>query len=442
MLLSGTVVADSNTVIHDGAVVVNDSEIEAVGDRDVLVGKYPDHERQEYDALMPGLVGGHIHSVQSLGRGIADDTELLDWLFDYILPMEASLSADEMEIAAKLGYLEMIESGTTTCVDHLSVDHADQAFEAAGEIGIRGILGKVMMDRRSPKGLLEDTSDALEETEQLIQEYHGSFDDRIRYAVTPRFAVSCTEECLRGARELADKYEGVRIHTHASENQSEIETVKEDTGMRNIHWLDEVGLTGEDVVLAHCVWTDESERQVLAETGTHVTHCPSSNMKLASGIAPIWDYLDRDINVALGNDGPPCNNTLDPFTEMRQASLLQKVDQLDPTATPAAEIFEMATINGAKAAGFERLGAIREGWRADIVGIRTDITRATPLHDILSHLVFAAHGEDVMFTMVDGNVLVEDGEVTTVDAERIRQRADDVGLSLDAHREAAKEVKP
>jgi cytosine/adenosine deaminase-related metal-dependent hydrolase len=442
MLLSGTVVADSSTVIHDGAVVVNDSEIEAVGDRDVLVDQYPDHERQEYDALLPGLVGGHIHSVQSLGRGIADDTELLDWLFDYILPMEASLSAEEMEVAAKLGYLEMIESGTTTCVDHLSVDHADQAFEAAGEIGIRGILGKVMMDRRSPRGLLEDTSDALEETEQLIQKYHGSFDDRIRYAVTPRFAVSCTEECLRGARELADKYEGVRIHTHASENQSEIETVKEDTGMRNIHWLDEVGLTGEDVVLAHCVWTDESERQVLAETGTHVTHCPSSNMKLASGIAPIWDYLDRDINVALGNDGPPCNNTLDPFTEMRQASLLQKVDQLDPTATPAKEIFEMATINGAKAAGFERLGALREGWRADIVGIRTDITRATPLHDILSHLVFAAHGEDVQFTMVDGNVLVEDGDVTTVDAEKIRQRADDVGLSLEAHREAAKEVKP
>jgi cytosine/adenosine deaminase-related metal-dependent hydrolase len=442
MLLSGTVVADSSTVIHDGAVVVNDSEIEAVGDRDVLVDQYPDHERQEYDALLPGLVGGHIHSVQSLGRGIADDTELLDWLFDYILPMEASLSAEEMEVAAKLGYLEMIESGTTTCVDHLSVDHADEAFEAAGEIGIRGILGKVMMDRRSPRGLLEDTSDALEETERLIQKYHGSFDDRIRYAVTPRFAVSCTEECLRGARELADKYEGVRIHTHASENQSEIETVKEDTGMRNIHWLDEVGLTGEDVVLAHCVWTDESERQVLAETGTHVTHCPSSNMKLASGIAPIWDYLDRDINVALGNDGPPCNNTLDPFTEMRQASLLQKVDQLDPTATPAKEIFEMATINGAKAAGFERLGALREGWRADIVGIRTDIIRATPLHDILSHLVFAAHGEDVQFTMVDGNVLVEDGDVTTVDAEKIRQRADDVGLSLEAHREAAKEVKP
>jgi cytosine/adenosine deaminase-related metal-dependent hydrolase len=433
MLLTGTVVADSNTVIEDGAVAVEGSRIEAVGQRSAVAPEYADHEQKSYDVLLPGLVGGHIHSVQSLGRGIADDTELLDWLFDYILPMEASLDAEEMEIAAKLGYIEMIESGTTTCVDHLSVSHAEKAFEAAGEIGIRGILGKVMMDQRSPDGLLEDTQAALDESERLIQEYHGSFDDRIRYAVTPRFAVSCTEECLRGARELADKYDGVRIHTHASENQSEIETVEEDTGMRNIHWLDEVGLTGEDVVLAHCVWTDESEREVLEETGTNVTHCPSSNMKLASGIAPIWDYLDRGINVALGNDGPPCNNTLDAFTEMRQASLLQKVDQLDPTATPAADIFEMATVNGAQAAGFDQLGKLKEGWRADIVGITTDLTRATPLHDVLSHLVFAAHGDDVEFTMVDGNVVLDQGEVQTIDADEVRAKAQEAGLSLDQH---------
>jgi 5-methylthioadenosine/S-adenosylhomocysteine deaminase len=444
MLLTGTVVADSETVIADGAVVVSGSRIEAVGERSTVAPEYTDHEHQSYDVLLPGLVGGHIHSVQSLGRGIADDTELLDWLFDYILPMEASLSAEEMAVAAKLGYLEMIESGTTTCVDHLSVAHADEAFEAAGEIGIRGVLGKVLMDQRSPDDLLEDTQAALDESERLIRQYHGSFDDRIRYAVTPRFAVSCSEECLRGARELADAYDGVRIHTHASENRSEIETVKEDTGMRNIHWLDEVGLTGEDVVLAHCVWTDESERQVLAETGTHVTHCPSSNMKLASGIAPVRDYLDRGINVALGNDGPPCNNTLDAFTEMRQASLLGKVDRLDPTTTPASDVFEMATINGARAAGFDELGAIREGWRADIVGLSTDLTRATPLHDVLSHLVFAAHGDDVRFTMVDGTVLQEGGEVTAVDAEAVRREASEVGLGMDLteERQSAQRHKP
>jgi len=442
MILSGTVVADSSTVIEDGCVVVEGSRIEAVGKRAGIVERYPDQEHQHYDIVLPGLVGAHIHSVQSLGRGIADDTELLDWLFDYVLPIEASLSADEMEVAAKLGYLELIENGTTTAIDHLSVNHADRAFEAAGEMGIRGALGKVMMDQRSPENLIEQTEQALDDSERLIREYHRSYDDRIRYALTPRFAVSCTEACLRGTRELADRYDGVRIHTHASENRSEVETVESDTGMRNIEWLDEVGLTGEDVVLAHCVWTDENEREILEETGTHVTHCPSSNMKLASGVAPIWDYLDRGINVALGNDGAPCNNTLDPFTEMRQASLLQKVERLDPTATPASDIFEMATVNGARAAGFEDVGRLREGWRADVIGVQTEgVTRATPLHDVLSHLVFAARGSDVRFTMVDGNVLMEDGEVTVADADTIRQHAHDIDLDLEAARKTAQEAR-
>jgi 5-methylthioadenosine/S-adenosylhomocysteine deaminase len=430
MFLSGTVVTDSSTIIEDGALVVEGSTIEAVGERDELDGQYPDHERQSYDLLMPGLVGAHVHSVQSLGRGLSDDQELLDWLFDHVLPMEANLTEDQMRLAAELGYLEFIETGTTGIVDHLSVSHADAAIEAAGEMGLRARLGKVLMDQRSPDGLLEDTDAALSETERLIQEYHGSYDGRIQYAVTPRFAVSCTEECLRRSRDIADKYDGVRIHTHASENQDEIKTVEEDTGMRNIHWLDEVGLTGEDVVLAHGVWTDETERDVLEETGTHVTHCPSSNMKLASGIAPVVDYLDRDINVALGNDGPPCNNVLDAFSEMSRASLLQKVDNLDSTVTPTETIFEMATVNGAEAAGFDRVGKLREGWKADLIGLTTDVTRAAPLHDVLSHVVFSAHGDDVQFTMVDGNVLMEDGEVTVVDADRIRREAMDVDLDL------------
>ena len=431
MLLSGTVVADSETVIHDGAVVVEDDVIVAVGERAACLEQYPDHVHETYDVLMPGTVGAHVHSVQSLGRGIADDTELLDWLYEYVLPMEASLSAEEMRTAAELGYLELIESGTTTCIDHLSVAHAAEAFEAARELGIRGRLGKVIMDKDSPPGLLEETDEALAESERLIRRYHGIDDGRIQYAVTPRFAVSCTEAALRGSRELADTYDGVMIHTHASENRGEIAAVEADTGQRNIHWLDEVGLTGEDVVLAHCVWTDDTERAVLAETGTNVTYCPSSNMKLASGVAPILDYLDRGINVALGNDGPPCNNTLDPFTEMRQASLLQKVDRLEPQALPAKTVFEMATINGAQAAGFDRVGKLCEGWTADVIGLETDITRATPIHDVLSHLVFAAHGDDVQFTMVDGDVLMRDGEVLAADAAAIRARAREFAADLD-----------
>ncbi|MFP9059382.1 5'-deoxyadenosine deaminase [Natrialbaceae archaeon A-chndr2] len=431
MLVSGTVVVDTETVIEDGAVVTVDDRIVAVGERSDCLERYPDHERRTYDLVAPGTVGAHVHSVQSLGRGIADDTQLLEWLFEYVLPMEAELDAEAMGVAAELGYLELLESGTTTCIDHLSVSHAEQAFEAARELGIRGRLGKVLMDKDAPSGLLEDTDDALAESERLIERYHGIDDGRIQYAVTPRFAVSCSEACLRGTRALVDAYDGVRIHTHASENRDEIATVEAETGMRNVHWLDEVGLTGEDVVLAHCVWTDESEREVLAETGTHVTYCPSSNMKLASGVAPIQNYLERGINVALGSDGPPCNNTLDPFTEMRQASLLQKVDRLEPTALPARTVFEMATINGAKAAGFEDVGTLRTGWKADLIGLETDLTRATPIHDVLSHLVFSAHGDDVRFTMVDGRVLVDDGEVQHVDPGAIRERAREIASGLD-----------
>ncbi len=423
MLITGTVIADPETVIADGAVVVEGSTIAAVGDANTLLEEYSDHDRRSFDIVAPGLVGGHVHSVQSLGRGIADDDELLDWLFEAVLPMEAAMDADATRAAAELGYLECLESGTTTVVDHLSVNHAAEAFEAAIETGIRGRLGKVLMDKKSPDGLLESTDAGLAETETLIKEYHGAADGRIRYAVTPRFAVTCTEACLRGCREIADRYDGVTIHTHASENETEIETVEEATGRRNVHWLDEVGLTGPDVTLAHCVHTDESERQVLAETETVVTHCPSSNMKLASGIAPIHDYLERGITVALGNDGPPCNNTLDPFTEMRQASLLGKVDARDPTRLPAETVLELATVNGAQAAGFDRIGRLEPGYEADVVGITTEKTRATPVHDPLSHLVYAAHGDDVVFTMVAGEVRYDGGEHVGIDANAVRERA-------------------
>ncbi|GAA0520650.1 Cytosine/adenosine deaminase [Halorubrum aquaticum] len=423
MLLTGTVIADAETVIDDGAVVVEDDTIAAVGEADALRETYPDHERREFDIVAPGLVGGHVHSVQSLGRGIADDAALLDWLFEAVLPMEAAMDAEATRAAAELGYLECLESGTTTVVDHLSVNHAAEAFEAAIETGIRGRLGKVLMDKESPDGLLEDADEALAESETLIREYHGAAGGRVRYAVTPRFAVTCSEACLRGCRDLADRHDGVTIHTHASENAEEIETVEAATGRRNVHWLDEVGLTGPDVTLAHCVHTDESERAVLAETDTVVTHCPSSNMKLASGIAPVHDYLDRGITVALGNDGPPCNNTLDPFTEMRQASLLGKVDARDPTRLPAETVFEMATANGARAAGFDRIGRLEPGYAADVIGLTTEKTRATPVHDPLSHLVYAAHGDDVVFTMVDGEVRYDDGEHVGIDAREVRERA-------------------
>jgi len=423
MLLAGTVVQDSETVIEDGAVVVDGTTIEAVGTETELTERYPSHERRTYDLVAPGFVQSHVHSVQVPGRGLADDTDLFEWLYDYILPIEAEMTAEELELASTLSYIEFLENGTTCCIDHLTVNHSERAFEAAGEIGIRGALGNVMMDRDSPEGLQTSTDEALAESERLLEQYHRSFDDRIRYAVTPRFTPTCTEACLRGARDLADREEKVRIHTHASENEGVVEFVDEEYGTTDIEWLDRVGITGEDVVLAHVILTTEREREILAETGTHVCYCPSSNMKIGAGIAPIADYLDRGINVAVGNDGAPVNNTMDPFVDVRQATLLQKIDHRDPTMLPAETVFEMATVNGAEAIGFEETGKLEEGWTADVIGLETEDARTVPMYDPYSHLVYAANGNDVQFTMVDGEVVVEEGEVTTVDAKAIKAEA-------------------
>lgn len=423
MLLAGTVVVDDSTVLEDGAVVVEGDRIAAVGPAGEMRDRYPDHERRELDIVCPGLVQTHVHSVQSPGRGLADDTDLFEWLEEYILPIEAELTADELELASLLSYVELLEHGTTCCVDHLTVHHSERAFEAAASAGIRGVLGKALMDRNAPEGLQEPTEAGLAESRDLIESYHGSHDDRLRYAVTPRFTPTCSEACLRGAREVADDYDRVRIHTHASEHESVVDDVTDERGMGDIEWLHEMGLTGEDVVLAHVILTSERERELLAETDTHVTYCPSSNMKIGAGVAPIVDYLDRGINVAVGNDGTPVNNTLDPVSEMRQATLLQTIEQRDPETLPARTVFGMATRNGAQAAGYDRVGELRAGWKADIVGVRTDSSRAVPLHDVYSYLVYAATGSDVAFTMVDGDVVVSEGSIRTVDADAVYRRA-------------------
>ncbi|MFB6233936.1 MAG: 5'-deoxyadenosine deaminase [Halopenitus sp.] len=431
-LIAGTVVADPETVIENGAVVVDGDAITAVGNEETLADRYPDHERREFDIVAPGLVDAHVHSVQSLGRGLADDVALDEWLSEYVLPLEAAMDADAMRAAAELGYLECLESGTTTVLDHLSVHHAAEAFEAADDLGIRGRLGKVLMDRNAPDALRQPTGVAIDESESLLREYHGAADGRLRYAVTPRFARSCTAECLRACRELVDdysetgpEYDDLRIHTHASETAEGVAAVEAETGMRPVEWLDEVGLTGPDVTLAHGIHTSETERSILADTDTVVTHCPSANMKLASGVVPVADYLDRSVTVALGNDGPPCNNALDAFTELRQASLLGTVAGDDPARLPAETVFRMATEGGARAAGFDRIGALREGYQADLIGLTTATARATPVHDPVSHLVYAAHGDDVELTMVDGDVVYDDGELVAadVDAAAIRERA-------------------
>src|SRR5262245_10243856 len=276
--------------------------------------------------LLPGFVQTHIHLCQTLFRGAADDLALIDWLKQRVWPMEAAHTPESLYASARLGIAELIKGGTTSALTMETVHHTDAVFRAVEESGFRATVGKCMMDQGDdvPDGLSELTEDSITESIELLERWDRSADGRIRYCFAPRFAVSCTRQLLEHVATLS-RERGVLVHTHASENQDEIAMVQRATGKRNIEYLHEVGLTAPHVVLAHCVHLDDTEMEILRATGAHVAHCPSSNLKLASGVARIAEMLDRGVSVSLGADGAPCNNRLDMFTEMRTAALLQKV---------------------------------------------------------------------------------------------------------------------
>ena len=377
--------------------------------------------------VIPGLIQTHIHLTQALYRGQADDLELMDWLKNRVWPLEGSHTAESNYISAKLGIAELIKGGTTSIIDMETVSHTEPAIEAIYESGLRAMTGKCMMDYGVgvPKALMENTEESIKESVRILKAWHGKGSGRIQYAFAPRFVVSCTEELLLRVKDLAKEYD-VAVHTHASENRGEIELVQKDRGMRNIKYLHKLGLTGEKLVLAHCIWLDDEEMKILAETGTHIAHCPNSNMKLASGIAKIPELLEMGANVSIGADGAPCNNNLDMFKEMSSAALIQKARLLSPTVMPAHKVFEMATLNGAKALGMEdQLGSLEVGKKADLVIINLDNLHSTPSVDvdIISQLVYAAKASDVETTIIDGKVVMENKVLTTLNEKHIKEEA-------------------
>jgi 5-methylthioadenosine/S-adenosylhomocysteine deaminase len=273
-----------------------------------------------------------------------------------------------------------------------------------------------------PAALLEETESSISESLKLIEEWHGRADGRVRCCFAPRFAVSCTRALLERVAQLA-RERGLIVHTHASENLTEIEMVRQETGMRNVEYLASLGLAAPHIALAHCVHLNEDELQLLARTGTHVLHCPSSNLKLGSGIAPVKDMLERGINVSLGADGAACNNRLDMFTEMRTAALLQKVVH-GADALPARRVLRMATIDGARALGLENeIGSLEVGKRADVSVVALDRLHTTPRPDIVSTLVYAAEAGDVRTVLIDGQIVMQDRELTTLDEREVLAEA-------------------
>jgi 5-methylthioadenosine/S-adenosylhomocysteine deaminase len=375
-------------------------------------------------AVIPGLVQTHIHLCQTLFRGQADDLELLDWLQQRILPLEAAHDTESVYHSAQLGIAELLRGGTTAIVDMETVHHTESAFTALQESGIRAMAGKVMLDcgPAVPAPLLEATDAALQRSVDLLERWHGQADGRLRYAFCPRFAVTCSDRLLREVAALADLY-GVHIHTHASENRGEIAYVQQDRGMRNVAYLDQVGLVHHRAVLAHCVHLDDAEVGVLAERQAHVAHCPSSNLKLASGFAPVPRLLEAGVNVTLGADGAACNNNLDGFAEMRLAALIQKPLH-GPRAMPARTVLEMATIRGARAMGLaDAIGSLEQGKKADLAVVDLRGLHTWPEADVVSRLVYGCRASDVVLTMVNGQVLMRDGMLLTLETARVRDGA-------------------
>lgn len=376
-------------------------------------------------AVLPGFVQTHIHLCQTIFRGAADDLSLLDWLKKRVWPMEAAHNAASVRASAQLGIAELIKGGTTCALTMETVNHTDEVFKVVEESGFRAIVGKCMMDKGDevPEALHEDTRASIEESLRLLEKWNGKANGRVGYCFAPRFALSCTDALLKEVGRLAQE-RGIIIHTHASENKNECAVVEKDTGLRNVLYLESLGIAGPQTVLAHCVHLDEAEFGSLAEKRTHVAHCPSSNLKLGSGIADVSEMLKRGISVSLGADGAACNNRLDMFTEMRTMALLQKALH-GPEAIPARQALRMATMGGAMAMGLEeRIGSLEIGKQADVIVVKLDSLHSTPnTREVVSGLVYSAQTSDIQSVIIDGQLVLNDGELLTLNEDSIRQDA-------------------
>jgi cytosine/adenosine deaminase-related metal-dependent hydrolase len=375
-------------------------------------------------AVLPGLVQTHIHLCQTLLRNGADDLRLLDWLRCRVWPMEGAHTPESLATSCDVGIAELLLGGTTTLLDMGTVHHQDTVFERLAAWGIRAAAGKAMMDfgDEVPASLRETTAHSLAESRALIARWHGSESGRLRYAYAPRFALSCSDELLRAVGRDAEELD-VLIHTHASEQRDECAIVEALRGDSNIAYLRDTGIYGPRAVLAHCVWPTERELGMLAKDQTRVAHCPSSNLKLGSGVAPIVEMLSRGIQVSLGADGAPCNNRLDGFEELRLAALLQK-PLSGPASLPARRALEMATLDGARALGLaHEIGSLEVGKKADIIAVDLRGAHHLPGGDVYAALVYCARASDVRTVLVDGALKVESGQLVQHDPDELRHRA-------------------
>ncbi|HUE85356.1 MAG TPA: 5'-deoxyadenosine deaminase [Vicinamibacterales bacterium] len=429
-------VRNATIVTMNDALEVIQGDVFVDGGRFVSVGTVDEvHADRVINAaggvLLPGFIQTHIHLCQTLFRGYADGMALLDWLRTRIWPMEAAHTPASLAASARLAVAELLLGGTTSVLTMETVHDTDAVFEALEPIGIRAVVGKCMMDADAevPSRLIEKTAASIDESAALAARWHGRAHGRLRAAFAPRFAPSCSRELLEAVAALS-RQRDLLVHTHASENRDEVALVSRLTGTSNIRYLQRLGLTTPRLCLAHCVWADDVEQDMLATHAVKVLHCPGSNLKLASGIAPVVDMRRRGISVSLGADGAACNNELDMFKEMRLATGLQAITRGAGSLT-AADALWMATREGARALGLEdELGSIEVGKRADFVIIDRDRPHLATCPEPVSAIVYAARPSDVRTTVVDGHVLVDDFRLTALDAREVARHAADQARAL------------
>jgi len=377
--------------------------------------------------LIPGFVQTHVHLCQTLFRGMADDLELLDWLQLRIFPYENAHDKKSLSASVKLGLYELTMTGTTTILDMGTLRHQEVIFDELIASGMRAIAGKCMIDINDlfPR-FKSSTSTELKESYLLSKAFHNEAGGRIKYGFAPRFALSASAKLMQEAKEMMKDFPGSIFHTHSSENTNEINTVRKKYKMNNIEYFNSLNLLDDNAVLAHCIHVDNDEINLLKRKKVRVAHCPSSNLKLGSGIAPIPLFLKKGISVSLGADGAPCNNNLSMFNEMRLASLIQKPIH-GAKVLDAETVFKLATIEGAKALNLENeIGSIEKGKKADLVLINFD-EGFNPVYEsdenVYSNLVYSASANNIKHVMIDGKWIVRNGRSKIYDEKEIRNDA-------------------
>ena len=416
--------------VVEGDVSIRDGRIAAIGPN--LPGAHDRVVEARGGYILPGLIQTHIHLCQTLFRGYADDLALMDWLRTRVWPMEAAHNPASLRAAARLATTELLCSGTTAVLTMETVHDTDVVFEAVADSGLRATIGKCMMDfdAHVPARLQEETRHSIDESVAIRARWDGAANGRLHAAFAPRFAVSCSRELLEAVAGLSRQHHAL-VHTHASESREEIAIVQQHTGARtNIEYLASVTLASPRLCAAHCVWVDDRDQQLLADHDIKVMHCPGSNLKLGSGIAPVPEMRARGITVSLGADGAACNNRLDMFEEMRLAAVLQAMRR-EPGALPARDVLWMATRAGARTLGLEdEIGSLEVGKRADVIVVDRDRPHLAPGPDPYSTLVYAVRGSDVRSTVVDGVLLVDEFAPVRVDRREIAVDAREAALAL------------